>query len=117
MAGPHHRGPAGFPHRARPDRHRAAGITQPDHKAHHEFLTRKGYLIEEQGMTYLADTDPDLALGPLRAGLAPTALPSGPGGLEVLSLQTDPYTRAVTYPGCCVSDHGFSLHAEVLRRP
>jgi hypothetical protein len=30
------------------------------------FLTRKGFLIEEQGMTYLADTDPD-TVGPLRA--------------------------------------------------
>jgi len=28
------------------------------------FLTRKGFLIEEQGMTYLADSDPDPALGP-----------------------------------------------------
>ena len=32
-----------------------------------KFLTRKGFLIDEQGMSYLADTDPDLALGPLRA--------------------------------------------------
>ncbi len=31
------------------------------------FLTRKGFLIEEQGMSYLADTDPDIVLGPLRA--------------------------------------------------
>jgi len=31
------------------------------------LLTREGYLIEEQGMTYLADTDPDLALGPLQS--------------------------------------------------
>ena len=38
----HHRGPAGFPHGARPDRHRAAGITQPDHKAHHEVLDAQG---------------------------------------------------------------------------
>ena len=30
-----------------------------------KFLTRKGFLIEEQGMSYLADSDPDLALGPL----------------------------------------------------
>jgi hypothetical protein len=29
-----------------------------------KFLTRKGFLIEEQGMTYLADTDPDFALRP-----------------------------------------------------
>ena len=28
------------------------------------LLTRKGYLIEEQGMTYLADSDPEAALGP-----------------------------------------------------
>jgi hypothetical protein len=28
------------------------------------LLTRKGYLIEEQGMTYLCDADPDLVLGP-----------------------------------------------------
>ena len=32
-----------------------------------KFLTRKGYLMQEQGMTYLADTDPDLALASLRA--------------------------------------------------
>ena len=44
-----------------------------------KFLTRKGFLIEEQGMTYLADTDRDLALGPLRGQPAPTASPSGPG--------------------------------------
>ena len=30
-----------------------------------KLLTGKGFLIEEQEMTYLADTDPDLALGPL----------------------------------------------------
>jgi len=30
------------------------------------FLTRIGYPIEEPGMTYLADTDPDSALGPLQ---------------------------------------------------
>jgi hypothetical protein len=31
-----------------------------------QFLTRKGFLIKEQGMSYLADTGPDLALGHLR---------------------------------------------------
>lgn len=35
-----------------------------------KFLTRKGFLIEEQGMTYRADTDPDLALrAPASGGL------------------------------------------------
>jgi hypothetical protein len=32
-----------------------------------KFLTRKGFLIEEQGMSYLADTDPDRGLGSLQA--------------------------------------------------
>jgi hypothetical protein len=59
-----------------------------------KFLTRKGYLIEEQGMTYLADTDPDLALGP-RAGQ------------KVLSLQTVPTQEAPPTPGCCVNKQGF----------
>ena len=43
------------------------------------FLTRKGFLIEEQGMTYLADTDPDLALGPLRAPACTYRMRSGFG--------------------------------------
>ena len=33
-----------------------------------KFLTRKGYLIEEQGMTYLTDTDLDPVLGPPAGG-------------------------------------------------
>ena len=44
-----------------------------------KFLTRKGYLIEEQGMTYLADTDPNLAFGPCKRRPALTALRWGPG--------------------------------------
>jgi hypothetical protein len=30
------------------------------------LLTRRGYLIEQPGMTYLADTDADNALTPLQ---------------------------------------------------
>ena len=53
-----------------------------------KFLTRKGYLIEEQGMTYLADTDPDLALGPLQAAACTYHIAFGPRvGQKVLSLQ------------------------------
>jgi len=43
-----------------------------------KLLTRKGYLIEEQGMTYLAEADPETALAPLKRQPAPTALHSGP---------------------------------------
>jgi len=39
-------------------------------------LTRQGYLIEEQGMTYLANPDPETALAPLQAA-ACTYLPAG----------------------------------------
>ena len=31
-----------------------------------KLLTRKGYLVEEQGMTYIAEHDPDTALGRLQ---------------------------------------------------
>jgi hypothetical protein len=60
-------------------------------------LSRRGGAImhrEEQGMSYLAETDPDTRLRPL--GAAACAL--GPrAGQKVLSLQTVP-TRAVTDP-------------------
>ncbi len=32
-----------------------------------KLLTRQGYLIEEQGMVYLAEADSDTALAPLQA--------------------------------------------------
>jgi hypothetical protein len=42
-----------------------------------KFLTRKGFLIEEQGMSYLADTDPDRGLGSCRRRPVPTGSRSG----------------------------------------
>jgi hypothetical protein len=54
-------------HAARPYRRRAAGPTHSYHQAlSMKLLTRKGALIEEQGMTYLAATFRDTALGPLQ---------------------------------------------------
>jgi hypothetical protein len=77
-----------------------------------KFLTRKGFLIEEQGMSYLADTDPDLALGPLQAAACTYRIALGPrAGQKVLSLQTVPTAQPT--PGRCVNEQGFSLHAEV----
>jgi putative transposase len=79
-----------------------------------KFLTRKGFLIEEQGMTYLADTDLDITLGPLRAAACTYRIALGPrAGQKVLSLQTVPTQEAPPTPGCCASEQGFSLHAEV----
>ena len=53
-----------------------------------KFLTRKGFLIEEQGRRYRADTDPDTPLGPLRAAACTYRIALGPrAGQKVLSLQ------------------------------
>ncbi len=79
-----------------------------------KLLTRKGFLIEEQGMSYLADSDPDLALGPLRAAACTYRIALGPrAGQKVLSLQTVPTREPPPAPVRCVDEQGFSLHAEV----
>jgi hypothetical protein len=57
-----------------------------------KFLTRKGYLIEEQGMTYWADIGPETNRRP-----APTELRWGPGqARRLLSFQDHLDTRAAT---------------------
>ncbi len=78
------------------------------------LLTRKGYLNEEQGMTYLASPDPDSALAPLQAAACTYRIALGPrAGQKVLSLQTVPTQAVQPTPQRCVNAHGFSLHAEV----
>jgi hypothetical protein len=53
------------------------------------MLTRVGYLVEEQGMTYLADTDPDEPLTSLQAASCTYRISFGPrAGQKVLSLRT-----------------------------
>jgi len=69
-------------------------------EAEDEVLDAQGLLIEEQGMTYLADTDLDLTLGPLRAAACTYRIALGPrAGQKVLSLQTVP--TAPPTPGLC----------------
>jgi hypothetical protein len=51
-----------------------------------KLLTRKGYLLEEQGMTYLADTDPDSALAPLQSAACTYRIALGPGRAALPSL-------------------------------
>ena len=54
-------------------------------------LTRQGFLVEEQGMTYWADIDPDNPLRPLQAASCTYRIAFGPrAGQKVLSLQTLP---------------------------
>jgi hypothetical protein len=78
------------------------------------FLTRKGFLIEEQGMSYLADTDPDTALGSLRAAACTYRIALGPrAGQKVRSFQTVSTREPPLTSVRCVDEQGFSLHAEV----
>ncbi len=54
-------------------------------------LTRLGFLVEEEGMTYLADTDPDNPLTPLQAASCSYRSALGPrAGHKVLSPRTVP---------------------------
>ena len=83
-------------------------------------LTRQGYLIEEEGMSYLADTDADHALTPLQAASCSYRIALGPrAGQKVLSLQTVPSRAAPSSKALCANAHGFSrtgdksLHAGV----
>jgi hypothetical protein len=79
-----------------------------------KFLTRKGFLIEEQGISHLDDSDPDRALGPLRAAACTYRIALGPrAGQKVLTLQTVPSQAAPPTQQRCVNAHGFSLHAEI----
>ena len=81
------------------------------------FLTRQGYLIEEQGMTYLAEADTDRALAPLQAASCTYRIALGPrAGQKVLSLQSLPSAARPSAPELRVNAHGFSLHAAVRWR-
>ena len=79
-----------------------------------KLLTRKGYLIEEQGMVYLAKTDTHTAMSPLQSAACTYRIAFWPrAGQKVLSLQSIPSFDAQHTQQRCVSEQGFSLHAEV----
>jgi hypothetical protein len=79
-----------------------------------KLLTRQGYLIEEQGMTYMAETDPDSAMAPLQSAACTYRIALGPrAGQKVLTLQSGPRFEAQPTPQRCANEQGFSLHAEV----
>ena len=84
-------------------------------------LTRKGALIEEQGLPYLADPDADPALAPLHTAACTYRIALGPrAGQKVLTWK-DPSLRSaspeVPQPQGCVSAQGFSLHADTQCGP
>ena len=77
-------------------------------------LTRLGYLVEEEGMTYVADIDPDNPLTPLQAASCTYRIALGPrAGQKVLSLRTVAGRAEKRTQALCAESHGFSLHAGV----
>ncbi len=80
-----------------------------------KLLTRTGYLVEEEGMTYMAETDDtDNAMSPLQSAACTYRIALRPrAGQKVLSLQTVPSFEAQDTPQLCVNQQGFSLHAAV----
>ncbi|MDP3662818.1 MAG: IS91 family transposase [Nitrosomonas sp.] len=78
-------------------------------------LTRHGALIEEEGMTYLADIESDAALAPLQSAACTYRIALGPrAGQKLLTLKTVA-AQNLEQSGqeYCANAHGFSLHAGV----
>ena len=71
------------------------------------MLTRLGYLVEEQGVTYMADIDADNPLASLQAASCTYRIALGPrAGQKVLSLRTVPGRDEKTTAGLCADAHG-----------
>ena len=83
-----------------------------------KLLTRLGYLIEEEGMSYMAetetDTDTDTAMSPLQSAACTYRIALGPrAGQKVLTMQSVPSFDAQDTQIRCANQQGFSHHAEV----
>jgi Putative transposase len=82
-----------------------------------KLLTRLGHLIEEEGVTYVAEgglINLDNVLTPLQAACNTYRIALGPcAGRKVLSLQYAPRRAAPLTQPLCANAHGFSLHAGV----
>src|SRR4029077_11974687 len=79
-----------------------------------KMLTRLGYLVEEQGVSYIADIDPDNPLRSVQAAACTYRIALGPrAGQKVLSLRTVPVRYEKSTAALCADALGFSLHAGV----
>ena len=79
-----------------------------------KLLTRLGYLVAAQGMTFMAATDTDTAMAPLQAAACTSRMALGPrAGQKVLTLQSVPRCEVQPSDQRCANAQGFSLHAEV----
>jgi hypothetical protein len=79
-----------------------------------KLLTRLGYLVEEQDLVFMAETETDTALGPLQSAACTYRIALGPrAGQKVLTLQSIPRFEVQPTEQRCANAQGFSLHAEV----
>ena len=79
-----------------------------------KLLTRQGYLVKEEGVTYLADRDADNPLASLQTASCSYRIALGPrAGQKVLGLRTVPGRDDKATAALCADAHGFSLHAGV----
>jgi hypothetical protein len=79
-----------------------------------KMLIRKGYDVEDQAITYLADIDADNPLKGLQAALCTYRVALGPrAGQKVLSLRTVAGHDEKPTKIMRADAHGFSLHAAV----
>jgi hypothetical protein len=79
-----------------------------------KLLTRRGYLVEEQGMPWLAETDTENSLASLQAASCTYRIALGPcAGQKVLSVRTVEGREEKPRKALCADAHGFSLHAAV----
>jgi len=83
-----------------------------------KLLTRRGVLVEEQGQTYVADSDGDSdearTLRPLQAAACTYRIAFGPrAGQKVLTVQGAMPRDADFKQSLCADMQGFSLHAAV----
>ena len=86
------------------------------------LLTRLGHLVEEEGVSYVADAqgvlDPDNLLAPLQVASCTYRIALGPhAGRKVVSLQYAAGCAAPMTQPLCANAHGFSLHAGVAVAP
>jgi hypothetical protein len=79
-----------------------------------KMLTRQGHLVEEEGVSYIADIDADNPLATLQAASCTYRIAIGPrAGQKVLSLRTVAGRDQKTTAALCADAHEFSLHAGV----
>ena len=74
-------------------------------------LTRNGALIEEEGMSYLAEMETDAALAPLQSAACTYRIALGRrAGQKVLTLKTASIRNVQPQPDkkYCVNAHGFN---------